>query len=374
MTEPVLVGIPTYRGAENGEDDLLGWCLAAIRLRSGGSTPYEIVVVDDSGRPEHWAKSRAVAEKHGARWLHHPENRGVPAGWNTLTRSGDHSLVALLNDDFIVSPGWLDAAVFFLRENLHAASVGLFAYFAKREDLPRLLAASDAWVPPRDPFTKELLPEARWYEHHGKEAPGMSMAPTGCGFMFRRFVYDAVGGFSLPVRAFYEEVDFGTACAEKGWPSYCLQWPINYHIWSATFAQWSRELLPDIITARKAYISRWGQHYDRPDGSHRRFMSRISQFRTLRWLGPDGVQEGVSVGERQIPYAVNFGPPAARKYGDDSLVQCGIPLVVDVTAEDGTRHRVTLTLRIEDVQQFGSGPSDYQFDIRHVVDRKQEPL
>jgi GT2 family glycosyltransferase len=296
MTAPVVsIGIPTYCGAELGENDLLGMCLRAIRLRTCTEIPYEIVVVDDSGKLDHQNKSEALARQFGARWLAHRENRGVAAGWNTLVRSASTPFNVLLNDDFYVSRGWLDALVYFLRENPKAGSGGLHAYFCLLADVPRLLTSADATIIPREYFTKREAPEYLT-EHHGREQPGRVMAPPGCGFGMSREKYDLIGGFDESLgKAFYEESDAGTSLASKGFPTYALQWPACYTIMSATFGR-SPELTAggDVFAGPRAkYIAKWNGH---TEVTHPRYMDKIP-FQKVRWLDPNGPREELITGE-----------------------------------------------------------------------------
>lgn len=285
----VLVGVPTYSGA----DTLLAWCLQGIRNRTTDKTPFDLFVVDDSGKPEHARRASATCQQFGAQLLVHTQNRGVAASWNTLARAGSHEHVILLNDDFIVSPGWVDAMSYFLAENPTAGSAGYFAFFIKQDDVPHLISGPEASVTPRDPFTKVPKP-SELAQRDGTHVPGRCMAPPGCGFGFRRSVFDAVGGFDERYKSFYEEADWGTACAKLGYPAYSLQWPFCYHIWSATFGQ-SPDLQPSarMTQSRAAYIKKWGSHTEE---THAKFMSAIP-FRNVKWLGANGPQEGVIAAE-----------------------------------------------------------------------------
>lgn len=296
MTSPAItVGIPSYCGADDGEDDLLAMCLRAIRVRSCTEVDYEVVVVDDSGRAEHQAKSRVLSEKYGARWLCHETNRGISAAWNTLARAALAEDVVLLNDDFFVSRGWLEALTYFLRENSEAGSVGLFAYYVLHQDVPWILDGPDVETVPRHHETKCEMPEAA-VEHTGRELPGRVMCPPGCAFAFTREKYDLVGGFDeVRYRQFYNESSFGTALAARGFPSYFLQWPACYTIMSATFGR-SPELLPErdaFAVPRANYVAQWDGH---TDVTHPRFMSRIP-FQRVRWLDLDGPREAVITSE-----------------------------------------------------------------------------
>lgn len=285
----VLVGIATYSGA----DTLLSWCLQAIRQRTTDQTPFDLFVVDDSGKPDHARRAAETCNKFDAQLLVHDQNRGVSASWNTLTRAGQHEQIILLNDDFIVSPGWVDTMSYFLEQNPTAGSAGYFAFFITREDVPHLLSGPDAQVTPRDPFTKAPKP-VELTQRDGRDAPGRCMAPPGCGFGFRRSMFDAVGGFDERYKSFYEEADWGTACAQLGYPAYSLQWPFCHHIWSATFGQ-SPELQASsrMAQSRAAYIKKWGSHTEK---THEKFMSAIP-FQHTKWLGSQGPQEAVIVSD-----------------------------------------------------------------------------
>lgn len=282
MTNRISVGIPCYSGA----DKLLPWCLEAIVSRSGDRNQYELLVVDDSGRDDHRSRSRQVAERFGARWMVHDTNRGISAGWNTLTRAATTDKIVLLNDDMIVAPGWVEAIGYFLEENPHAGTGSLHFNFLVESDVPTLVSSPAATMPARHPFTKELKAD----DHNHEGAPGVVMCPSGCAFGFTREKYDLVGGFDEGFRSFYEESDLGTALTAKGFPSYLLEWPTLGHIWSATFNS-SPELKPSerMSESHARYIHKWGGHFE---VTHPLFMARCTPKLT-KWLGPNGPLEAV---------------------------------------------------------------------------------
>jgi GT2 family glycosyltransferase len=251
---------------------------------TGGS--YDLLVVDDSGRDEHRSRSKAVSDQYGARWFAHDRNRGIAAAWNTLVRSGDSPLIVLLNDDIVVRRGWLEAALYALRLNLHAGAVSLHFNFITREDAQNLVNDPNGVPPARDPFTKERKNE----DHDPNGEPGKVMCPAGCAFGFSREKFDLVGGFDEVYFSMYEESDFGTALASRGFPSYCLPWPTLGHIWSATF-----EKAPELNASwrlgqsRARYIEKWSGHFEQ---TNPRYMAGCPD-RLTKWLGPDGPREAV---------------------------------------------------------------------------------
>jgi glycosyltransferase involved in cell wall biosynthesis len=70
-------------------------------------TPHEILVIDDGAADA----TPEVAERFGARLVRNAERRNLNAARNTGVREARADLVAFLDDDVLVPPGWLDALV-----------------------------------------------------------------------------------------------------------------------------------------------------------------------------------------------------------------------------------------------------------------------
>lgn len=124
-------------------------------------------------------------------------------------------------------------------------------------------------------------------------ASAVHNCPAGCFFGFRREMYDAVGGFDEQYFAFYEELDFGVACAEKGFPTFTLPVPHdNYHLWSATFAT-----APEInagkvmVESRQKFVWKWsarlGVRFSDAPEIHNLLMDKIPKIQ-VKWIGLDG--------------------------------------------------------------------------------------
>jgi len=219
--------------------------------------------------------------------LRHGDNLGIVSSWNDLARSTDCEIIVLLNDDILVAPGWLDAMVYFLRNNPQAGAASWGFQFIIQDDVRVLLSEKGAGVPPRHHATKAILPGNEW-EPHGHK-PGRMMCPAGCCFAFTRERFEEVGGFDTRFRSFYEETDFGTRLAEMGYPCFGLTWPRLYHIWGATFAASPELRCHETMTAsREAYRKKWGcGPGDAPQNDvHGRLMPKIPGF-VVRWVYND---------------------------------------------------------------------------------------
>lgn len=284
-----LVGIPTYNGAYR-----VDWLLQSISMRTPAGADYKIIVADDSGRPEHQEKTRDIVEK----WKHNipvellinDKNLGLSSTWNRIVKSQDSTHVILINDDIIVAQDWLETMVYFLDNNPKAGSVSHYCYFITKEDIPKLLSGPGAIVVPRDPFTK--VPNQKYSDE--REYPGRVMAPAGCFFGFRRTIYNEIGGFDGNYYAFYEESDFGTTLASRGYPTYMLCYPKNWHLWSATFGEAPEIPASDVMSrSRQYYIQKWQGHFE---VTHPRYMDKIP-FQKVKWLYKGMSYEAVIDGE-----------------------------------------------------------------------------
>ena len=95
----VTVVVPT-----RGREAYLEVTLDSL-LRQETAIPYEVLVVDDGAGDA----TREVAERAGVRCVSHPRRLSLNAARNTGVREATAPLVAFVDDDVRVPPGWLEA-------------------------------------------------------------------------------------------------------------------------------------------------------------------------------------------------------------------------------------------------------------------------
>lgn len=266
------IGISTYNGPYRVSD-----LLESIRQYTEYSKEnYKIVVIDDGSREENLITLREVCQKHNVSLREHRQNLGISATWNHLVRffgegdipRADYNI--LINDDIICTPYWLTSLMYFL-ENNKCGTAGLPLLFGSPHDDKAIIMKPDQ--------TKNV--------NAGPELtsmrPGRVMAAPGCLFGFKRSLYDEIGGFDEHYKSFYEEIDFGTECAKRGYPSYALSWPRVWHMWGATFAQNPElEASRRMSESRAYYIQKWGgDHFV----TNPRYMNNIL-YQKIKWFMP----------------------------------------------------------------------------------------
>src|SRR5271155_3109404 len=108
MTAPASIAIPT-----RARPDYLEVALASI-VPQGDAAGAEVLVVDDAGPSP---TTRALAERHGARYEPHPGPLGLNVARNTGVERSTGELLVFVDDDVHVRPGWLQALLGAAREH-----------------------------------------------------------------------------------------------------------------------------------------------------------------------------------------------------------------------------------------------------------------
>ena len=163
-----------------GRPEQLADCLtslAALRTR-----PHELIVVDnDPSDP----RSAEVAARFGARVVAEPR-RGLSAARNAGIRAARSPVVAFLDDDCRVEPGWLDDLAAEFADPLVAAVVGYVGAGELETDAQWLFEAQGG-------FERRHHPEVR----DGAVAGGWGAAGFGDGnVFFRRELFERIGGYA----------------------------------------------------------------------------------------------------------------------------------------------------------------------------------
>lgn len=193
MSEPVELSVVLVN--HNGAGCLPGTLEALARCTE--TKPAECIVVDSGSSDESW---RAV-ERHwdAARVLRFDENIGFCAGCNRGARAARGRLLAFVNFDAQVEPGW-DRP---LRERLEDSGVAVATGLLLRDDGETLEAAGLAIAPNMATFGR--------LEGSPKTAAASAVevsAASGALMMVRREEFLALGGFWETLFMYGEEADY----------------------------------------------------------------------------------------------------------------------------------------------------------------------
>lgn len=138
-------------------------------------TPHELLVVDDGAADA----TPAVAERFGARLVRHGERRNLNVARNTGVREARAELVAFLDDDVFVPPGWLDALVEGARRHPDAEAFGGPIRARLEGNPPRSCGREDPPITALDLGPEDVEAEMVW----------------GANFAVRRSAFERIGPF-----------------------------------------------------------------------------------------------------------------------------------------------------------------------------------
>jgi len=137
--------------------------------------PYEVLVVDDGSTDA----TPEVAARHGARLIRHEERRNANAARNTGVRETDAELLAFLDDDVYVPPGWLDALMEGIERYPDAEAFGGPIHARFEGNAPRACGREAPPITALDLGTDDREAEMVW----------------GANFAMRRAAIERIGGF-----------------------------------------------------------------------------------------------------------------------------------------------------------------------------------
>jgi GT2 family glycosyltransferase len=210
---------------------------------------HEVVVVDNAssdGTPEYL---RQLPEH---RLILNTDNRGYAAGNNqglALSR-GDYLL--LLNNDVIVTPGWL---------------AGMLAHFERHPRLgilgPRTNCISGPQKIPLDyhPWDIDAM-EAVALQRRVRFEGQLSLTQRVAGFamMFRRELYDQIGGLDERFgTGNFEDDDYCQRALEAGYEIGIAEDVFIHHFGSVSFLENKIDHKALMETNRQLFLSKWGQ-------------------------------------------------------------------------------------------------------------------
>jgi cellulose synthase (UDP-forming) len=183
-------------------------------------------VLDDSDRPE----VRALAERHGCRYLSRRERRHAKAGnLNAGLAASSGELVAVFDADFVPQAHFLERTIGLLAD----PNVGLVQtpqVFFNADPLMRNLAMERWMLPDEDNFY-------RWIEPV-RSAWG-AVVCAGTSFVARRQALDQVGGFVEA--ALSEDFVTGIALLGRGWQVRYLGDPLSAGLAAETLLDFVRQ-------------------------------------------------------------------------------------------------------------------------------------
>jgi hypothetical protein len=235
----VSVVVLGYRRA-----DALARCIASLAAQQT-SVPFEVIVVLNGATPD--VARIALDGVEGLVVVRSPVNLGYAAACNRGAAVSTAPWLALLNDDAVADPDWLDALV--------------TAGEARPKAAATVQETGGGRVLPDGSF--EALGEGAAPDSELVTRPMQLDYVTGAGSLQRRLAWDEVGGMDETFfPAYFEDIDLGLRLARAGWESWYEPTAVVRHERGASTVEAVRPFVWSSNQAR--FLARWGPGGD-PD-------------------------------------------------------------------------------------------------------------
>ncbi len=174
-----------------------------------------------------------------------PGNLGFSSSINNGAEKATSQYLILLNNDIVVTAGWLSAMIAVLEREPTVGIVG-----------SKLLYPDGTVQHAGVSFTDESLP-LHAFQYAQRDHPSVSaerefQAVTGACLAIRRELFTRVGGLSLRYRNSYEDIDLCLAVRQLGHKVIYTPHSVAYHFESKTAKRFLRE-----DTSRILFLERW---------------------------------------------------------------------------------------------------------------------
>ncbi|MBA3534807.1 MAG: glycosyltransferase family 2 protein [Ardenticatenales bacterium] len=220
MASPLVsVVIPTWNGKHH-----LELCLPSLAAQA--YRPFEIIVVDNGS--EDGSVEWLAREWPTVRVLAQPENRGFAPSVNAGIAVSRGELIVLLNNDTEAEPDWLSQLVDVAQRHPDAGMVA--SKLKLWSDRSRLHSAGDYYTVGGRPGNRGVweVDDGRWGEEE------WIFAPCAGAALYRRSLFDAIGGMDERFGSYLEDVDLAWRANLAGFRCRFAPRAIVYHRVSAT--------------------------------------------------------------------------------------------------------------------------------------------
>jgi GT2 family glycosyltransferase len=197
----VTVVVPTLAA-----DESLDECLASLDRQT--FRDFEVIVVDNSGQ-------RRTEQRGCARVIANHRNVGFGAAVNQAFHQSHAPFLAVLNDDAIAYPEWLEALVSAIQ---HRPEFGMCASQVRLVGADRLDSAGMLLCLDGSSKQRGHLESPASYSRDEE-----TLLPSGSAAFYRREMLDEIGGFDESFFLYCEDTDLGLRARWAGWE--CLYVP-----------------------------------------------------------------------------------------------------------------------------------------------------
>ena len=238
-------------------------CLASILEHTGPS--FEIIVVDNGsvdGTPEFLDSQ--FEEKFPAdrlKVIKNKENKGFAAGNNQGIAAARGEYILLMNNDIVVTPGWLDRLIACAERNPRAGIVGPMSNYVSGPQLVKFVDYNTQTLEGLERFSAKVAEQCDVREQHLLRVVGFCM-------LIKRAVIDKIGGMDDRYGlGNFEDDDFSLRATIAGFESWIARECFIHHFGHRTFVGEQIDLQKSLLKNWEVFKEKWGLPGEMPYGS-----------------------------------------------------------------------------------------------------------
>ncbi|MGK0219159.1 MAG: GT2 family glycosyltransferase [Planctomycetota bacterium] len=221
-------------------------CIESLRRNQDADWPTELVVVDNGSTD---GSAEWLAAQPDVELIANAENRGAPAARNQALARGYGDWVCFLDNDIVVTEGWLE------RAHYHGAvdpRVGCICFVAQRASKDQQVAYSGDGSPEQlEAFSKQRLQD---FHRKGRDTSLFA----SFGVLVRNKVIETIGGFDERFSPWgFEDDDFALRSMSAGFKNRVAQDVFVYHAPYPDAAKGQRHA-NHMQANWEAFVTKWG--------------------------------------------------------------------------------------------------------------------
>ncbi len=241
-------------------------CLESIRRHT--PEPHEIIIIDNgsSDGSREWLRQRAT-EQSTIRLIENQENRGFSAGCNQGMQAAKGDYLLLINNDTVVTPGWLSGLLEPFKDPRTGIVGPLTSISSGIQEWPWLEYQNLAEL---DDFAIRLRQQQRYWWIKCRRIVGFCM-------LFRRSLMEQIGLLDERFGSGnYEDDDYCLRAALAGYQNLALGDVFIHHVGQATFSGNQLDYRAAMLRNRNLFTEKWSS----PPADEQQ-AARIIRFKVL---------------------------------------------------------------------------------------------
>jgi GT2 family glycosyltransferase/tetratricopeptide (TPR) repeat protein len=227
-------------------------CLESVLRHT--RAPYELVLVDNGSTDGTAAYLEALRSQPGparVEVIRHEGNVGFPAGCNQGLARARGDYLVLLNNDTVVTPGWLEGLVGWALHDW--PTVGLVGAVTNASRPPQQVVADYPDLGGLDAFAAR---RRREFVGQAQETERL----TGFCLLLRRAVFERIGGFDERFGlGFFDDDDLSVRARQAGFRLLVAQDVFVHHFGSRTFAGLGIDGAQQLRENFERFRDKWGE-------------------------------------------------------------------------------------------------------------------